>query len=600
MSITTATNLSVSNSLTVSKNSILGTDETSTLIVNSTPIFNNGITIIDDIVHESGNFYGTSGTTYFNGDIIINTGTFTTSTLKTTINSISSEIYGTVSIIDNKKLYLTNIDYSNFLSLNHNGSDAYLDFTGNLYIRNNAGTQEIISINSDNTTTFNNTIIFNNSINKFNSNIIMTDEHYILFTNDAANNYLQIYNNITNSYAKYYHTYAHFFSVTTNIQVLKLTESLINLYRNSLFHKDVTISGNLSISGNISSNLSISGKLDVSGNTTISGDLDIYKNMTISGTLVINDLTTFKNDILIEDNNNLYFGDSISDIRLRIYYNSVNDIIFINNYKKVEVYNYKDYIFYHTPFTSAFSFEKCYTISSIYNLFPTFTFNYGLDVTLSGTIVVSPVTFNGGVYCKKKILIDSTEDSTSKTTGALVLRYGGLGVQGDIYCSGINASSNITTTSNVTSNVLNSTDIFASNYINETMYKKFRGYSQYINNNPSFTYSYVKYDGTTGTSSSESLTIPDSCRCVKLFYEIDINEAISTQSMTASQYIYKRRMYSNATIWTQYLAYSVIDQSGFSLQCVITSNNILTIQFPKTTNLNDNQLFYWSYTIEIL
>ena len=87
---------------------------------------------------------------------------------------------------------------------------------------------------------------------------------------------------------------------------------------------------------------------------------------------------------------------------------------------------------------------------------------------------------------------------------------------------------------------------------------------------------------------------------MKVLYECDVNEATANQSMTCGQYIYKRRTYSNATIWTQYEAWHVVTQSGFDISCTIASNNTLTIQFPKTTNLNDNQRFYWSYTIEIL
>ena len=149
MSITTATNLSVSNSATILGNTILGTDNTSTLIVNSVSTYNNGLVVINDIIHESGVYYGTSDHTYFNGDITINNGTFTSSTGKTTINSVLSEFYGTVAIIKNEngdnKLYLTNLTYSNFISLCHNGT-GYLDFTDNFYIRGSGGVTEIINI----------------------------------------------------------------------------------------------------------------------------------------------------------------------------------------------------------------------------------------------------------------------------------------------------------------------------------------------------------------------------------------------------------------------------------------------------------------------
>ena len=45
MSITTATNLSVSNSGSILGNTIFGTDNTSTSIINSNAVLNNGLTI---------------------------------------------------------------------------------------------------------------------------------------------------------------------------------------------------------------------------------------------------------------------------------------------------------------------------------------------------------------------------------------------------------------------------------------------------------------------------------------------------------------------------------------------------------------------------
>ena len=49
-------NVSINNSLSVNTNSILGVDNTSTLIVNSKPTFNSDMTISGNINQTSGTF----------------------------------------------------------------------------------------------------------------------------------------------------------------------------------------------------------------------------------------------------------------------------------------------------------------------------------------------------------------------------------------------------------------------------------------------------------------------------------------------------------------------------------------------------------------
>lgn len=136
MSITTATNLSVSNSLTVSNNTILGIDDNSTLIVNSPQTFNNSSVFNGNITHSTGTFNTSTDNFYMNGNLLINNNaTFTTSLGKTTINSILSEIYGDLSILNSKPLFFTNSNYSAYLKIYHDGTNGYFDYTGTVYFR---------------------------------------------------------------------------------------------------------------------------------------------------------------------------------------------------------------------------------------------------------------------------------------------------------------------------------------------------------------------------------------------------------------------------------------------------------------------------------
>jgi len=71
MSITGCNNLAVNNSLTFNSNTILGNDNTSTLIINSKPTFNSDMTISGNINQTNGNFSSGSGNITLNGDMII-------------------------------------------------------------------------------------------------------------------------------------------------------------------------------------------------------------------------------------------------------------------------------------------------------------------------------------------------------------------------------------------------------------------------------------------------------------------------------------------------------------------------------------------------
>ena len=138
MSITSSNNLAVNNSLTVNSNTILGNDNTSTLIVNSKPTFNSDVTISGNIDQTNGTFSTGSGNITLNGDVVISgTKKLTTGTGITTVNG-TSQFNNNIYIASNKNIYIT--DGTNFLRLVHSGTQGFFDYTGNMIFRLNSAT----------------------------------------------------------------------------------------------------------------------------------------------------------------------------------------------------------------------------------------------------------------------------------------------------------------------------------------------------------------------------------------------------------------------------------------------------------------------------
>ena len=69
MSITSSNNFAVNNSLTVSNNTVLGADTTSTLIINSKPTFNSDVTINSNINQLYNDLYTFKFNPYVNFNI---------------------------------------------------------------------------------------------------------------------------------------------------------------------------------------------------------------------------------------------------------------------------------------------------------------------------------------------------------------------------------------------------------------------------------------------------------------------------------------------------------------------------------------------------
>jgi hypothetical protein len=209
-------NVSINNSLSVNTNSILGVDNTSTLIINSKPTFNSDMTISGNINQTSANTFSTgTGNINLNGNITVNptksltSGAISCSSINnsgsynaiscSSINNSGTLTQGGISTFSNiikvnsgQSVYITDSGLTNFLRMHHSGAASYIDFTGVLNFRNST------SSSANPTDTFN----INNSTNQGTFN-------YNLNTNGITNST----NAITNNAALYQNSNATFSNV---------------------------------------------------------------------------------------------------------------------------------------------------------------------------------------------------------------------------------------------------------------------------------------------------------------------------------------------------------------------------------------------------
>ena len=154
MSITSSNNLAVNNSLNVNGNTVLGTNNSNSLICNATTTLYSPLTINANIVQNSGTLNTTSDTNYLNGNVVIGAyRTLTTGGGITTINGLT-QANDTVYIASTKSLYITNSILTQYLRNYHDGTNAYIDYTGNLNLRKNGATTAMSIASSDNKVTF--------------------------------------------------------------------------------------------------------------------------------------------------------------------------------------------------------------------------------------------------------------------------------------------------------------------------------------------------------------------------------------------------------------------------------------------------------------
>jgi hypothetical protein len=163
---------------------------------------------------------------------------------------------------------------------------------------------------------------------------------------------------------------------------------------------------------------------------------------------------------------------------------------------------------------------------------------------------------------------------------------------GNITCASLNLSGDV-----VIGDKLTVEDGLVVNGLNnESKYFTLKGASTYENNG--YIYSYVKFDGNSGTSSSETMQIQTSCRCVKITYSYDTVNGSNTLYKGCTEYVYVKSVYNLVNSWTQYTAWQV-GNNNYQPTFSINSSNQLTVTFPINSD-NLNALLYWNFAINMI
>ena len=190
-------NVSINNSLSVNTNSILGADNTSTLIINSQPTINNNSTFSGNISQTGSNTFSTgTGNITLNGNVsITGSKSLSTGTGQTVINGTLNQVglakfSNDIRVNTGQSVYVTDASLSNFLRMHHSGAGGYIDYTGGLNLRNSttsaASPKDTFNINGSNQGTFNynlNTTGITNNTNAITNNAALYQNSNAIFSN---------------------------------------------------------------------------------------------------------------------------------------------------------------------------------------------------------------------------------------------------------------------------------------------------------------------------------------------------------------------------------------------------------------------------------
>ena len=162
----------------------------------------------------------------------------------------------------------------------------------------------------------------------------------------------------------------------------------------------------------------------------------------------------------------------------------------------------------------------------------------------------------------------------------------------------ITASGTLTTTGDVSvgNKLTASNGLVVNGTQNESKYFTLKGYSYY--GGSSSTFSYTKFDGSSGTSSSETLQIQSSCRCVKITYSYDTTNATPTIFKGCTEYVFVEYLNGMTQNWQQYTAWQVGD-NNFQPSFSINTSNQLTITFATNTTAS-MKFLSWNFAVSMI
>ena len=183
-----------------------------------------------------------------------------------------------------------------------------------------------------------------------------------------------------------------------------------------------------------------------------------------------------------------------------------------------------------------------------------------------------------------------------------------LSLLNNISCASVTATGAISCASVTTTDITTSNNIICGNKLtvsnglvvngtnNESKYFTLKGSSYYGGVSSSFTYK--KFDGSSGTSSSETIQIHGTCRCVKINYAYDTTNASNTIFKGCTEYVFVKYLNDVIQYWQQYTAWQVGD-NNFQPTFSINSSDQLIVNFPTNTTAYPRFLS-WTFAINML
>jgi hypothetical protein len=672
MSITSSNNLAVNNSLTVSGNTILGTNATSTLICNATASIINGMSISGNINQTGSTTFSTgTGNISLNGDVIISTNKkLTTSTAQTTINSLYTRINGSVSIMNAKELYFVDETYSNYLKILHDGTNGYFDYTGIVYFRKD-GSVNVFSLNSNGQVTFHDTL---NTTGITNTGAINSTGNIYLSVGKSLyigqSNYIRIHHSGGGSVIDYTDglyfrnsgtTASLFFNNTSNQATFNYNLNTYGIINNTTELKNnstLNQVGNASFGGTITSTGLIQANYDIrvlSGNSlyvtnagltnylrihhTGTGGMSIvdytgglfFRNTGTTETFKISDtnnqgtfnynlnttgITNGTNAII---NNGILTQNSTANINSDL---NVSGIAFLNCSGTMPIGSTgstRGTSFYWNPANIGMGDSAFLNYGqSGAGGFSFYTTNNGtpalsgptqlmkLDssknlsllnniscasITCSGTIQGATINNTGSIYMDNASPIYLKSLTDTKNYIKYDSTYDGpqIGFLTGVSLKCTDNDSIIFNASKTKANV--NVDTSINGTINGTKYLTFKGYTY---NNATYgttLYFYNIYDGTEGSSSNVTMTIPENC------YNIKLNTAFASSypsnTVEGTKEIIMHKSYSGT--WSFHTAFQFNSTTYHPTYSIASTT--LTITFPTNTSLTG--FIRWSNCVTI-
>ena len=133
---------------------------------------------------------------------------------------------------------------------------------------------------------------------------------------------------------------------------------------------------------------------------------------------------------------------------------------------------------------------------------------------------------------------------------------------------------------------------------NNSWYYSFKG-NTYNDATLGQVYTYTKYDGTSGSSTSESIGINlTKCKCFKIQYSYDTRNLGATTYQAYTEWVFIKNVADFTNTWTKYVAVQVGNYSSY-VPTITTTSTSMTINFPYNST-STAEFIHWNFAIYMM